>query len=333
MNASSQAKATVVIPNWNGARWLPGCLGGLAEQTFRDFHVVVVDGASHDGSVAYVRETFPAVHVLTLDRNYGFAAAANAGIRVNRSPYVVLLNNDTVPRPQWLGALVDAIEQAPDAVGSIASKMLSMNDPERVDDAGDLLTWQGAAYKRGHGCAAQEYDRPIEVFSACGGAALYRRVFLDDVGHFDERFFAYLEDVDLGLRGQLRGYRCLYAPNAEVLHHGYGSQTRRARYIRLVTRNRLLLLLKNVPAPLLLAHSLDLVYGQFYFVVAYGRPLQSLSGYLLFLRELPHVWRERRAILRNGRIANSDLASRLENGLRDPPLRQLLAQRLQRALS
>ncbi len=331
MHASSMAKVTVVIPNWNGIRWLPGCLDGLAAQTFQDFDVILVDNGSTDGSVDYTRHAFPQVKIIRLRHNVGFAAAANAGIRASHSPYVALLNNDTVPRTLWLDALMDAIERSPPSVGSVASKMLRMENPELVDDAGDLLSWQGGAYKRGHGDRAAEYETPVEVFSACAGAALYRRQFLEDVGLFDERFWAYLEDVDVGLRGQLRGFRCEYVPTAEVLHHGQGSAIPGRRYVRLVTRNRLLLFLKNMPTRLLFAHSLKLAYGQLYFLLAHGRPLQSLAGYLMFLLEVPHVVRERRRHRRSQRITDAELSDRLLDGLRDPPLRQVVLQRPRRA--
>ncbi len=333
MRGCSEAKVTVVIPNWNGGRWLRGCLGGLANQTFEDFRVIVVDNGSTDDSVAYLRDDFPDVEVSCLDYNYGFARAVNEGIRATKSPYVALLNNDTVPRASWLASLVDAIERAPADIGSVASKMLRMEQPELVDDAGDLLSWQGGAYKRGHQSPAADYGTPVEVFSACAGAALYRRQFLTAIGMFDERFWAYLEDVDVGLRGQLRGFRCQYVPGAEVLHHGGGSEIPRPRYVRLMTRNRLLLFFKNMPLSLLWAHGHQFAYGQLYFLVAYGHPLQSLTGYLMFLTQLPHVWRERRKNRLSRRTDNAELSDRLLDGLREPPLRRVILRRLYHAFS
>jgi GT2 family glycosyltransferase len=318
----------VVIPNWNGAAWLPGCLGALAAQTFRAFETVLVDNGSSDGSVALVRRDHPDVRVVTFGRNRGFAAAANAGIRAGApTPYVALLNTDTRPRPGWLESLVAAMVRAGPEVGCLASRMLRMEDPAQVDDAGDGLSWHGVAFKRGHGEPAAAYAREEDVFSPCAGAALYRRPMLEEVGGFDERFFAYLEDVDLGLRCRLRGYRCRYVPGAEVLHHGHGAGIARGRYVRLTTRNRLALFAKSIPAPLLRRHVGRLAYGQWYFLVVSRRPLHSLLGYLGFALLLPHVLRERRRILTGRRIADEALDGMLARDLGAPTLRQALAAR------
>jgi GT2 family glycosyltransferase len=323
MSASSP-KVAVVIPNWNGETWLPGCLRGLFAQDFRDFEVVLVDNGSSDNSLSFVRQSYPQVQIVSFRENRGFAVAVNAGIRAGRSEYVALLNTDTFPRPGWLSSLVETMDSSPPEVVGLASKMLNMSNPAIVDDAGDLFSWYGAARKRGHGRPASEFVQVAEIFSPCAGAALYRRSFLEELGGFDERFFAYLEDVELGLRGRLRGYRCLYVPTAEVLHQGHGSGTPHGRYVRLMTRNRLLLLAKNIPLGLLFRHAWQLVYGQFYFLVAYKKPLHSLAGYVSFLPLIPHVFRERRATMRGMKISASDLDQMLQNELGEPPLRNLI---------
>src|SRR5262249_39310360 len=157
--------------------------------------------------------------------------AVNLGIRAARGEYVALLNTDTVARPDWLAALVRALDESPPETGAVASKMLSLDDASRIDDAGDALARTGAAENRGHGEPAHRFTRRDEVFSVCAGAALYRRSFLDAVRAFDARFFAYLEDVDLGLRGRLLGFRYVFEPAAEVLHKGHGSELPRADYV------------------------------------------------------------------------------------------------------
>jgi GT2 family glycosyltransferase len=322
-----------VIPNHNGAGWLPGCLDALSAQTFRDHEVLLVDNGSRDDSVPLLRERYAHVRLIALDRNTGFAAAVNVGIRAARGEYVALLNTDTRARPGWLAALVQALDQSSPDTGAVASRMLSMDDPSRIDDAGDAFSWTGAAEKLGHGEPASSRSQRGEVFSVCAGAALYRRSFLEAVQGFDERFFAYLEDVDLGLRGRLLGFRYVFEPAAEVLHKGGGSGLPRWDYVRLVTRNRLLLFGKSVPASLLLKHLPQLLYGQLYFLIAYRRPGASLAGYLAFVPCLPHVRRERRRVQASRRIDVEAIDRLLTTRMREPPLRVLLRHRLGRPWS
>lgn len=329
MNMPSKSpQVTIIIPNWNTRRWLPGCLNGLRDQTYQDFQVILIDNGSSDDSVAFVREHYPEVEILAFAENRGFAPAVNAGIQHTRSEYVVLLNVDTVPRPAWLAGLVETIEQSPPDVGCLASKMLSLDDPDLMDDAGNTLSWYGSARKRGQREQAGAYTQLEEVFSACGGAALYRRHFLDETGSFDESFVSYLEDVDLGLRGRLLGYRCLYVPAAEVLHQWKGANIPRPRYVYLATRNRLALLLKNIPLPLLLKHGHTLLYGQFYFFLVYKKPFHSLAGTAACLLALPRILRQRRAIQKRKKISNRALETMLSNELGEPGLREIIKGRL-----
>jgi len=329
MAASSVCpKVTIVIPNWNTQRWLDGCLNGLRGQSYRDFQVILVDNGSTDESVSYVRTHFLEVRVVTMSKNKGFAAAVNVGIKEADSEYVILLNVDTVPRPDWLANLVQTIEQSPPEVGSLASKMLSLTNPNLIDDAGDTFSWYGSARKRGLGEPAVNYDQPTEVFSACAGAALYRRAFLDEVGLFDEGFTSYLEDIDVGFRGRLLGYRCLYVPTAEVLHQGQGAGTPHAHYVYLITRNRLALLLKCVPTALWFKHAYPLLFGQFYFFLVYKKPGRSVAGYFSLLKSLPRIIRQRRAIQKCRKISNHALESMLSSNLGEPALRDIIKARL-----
>ena len=230
---------------------------------------------------------------------------------------------DTLPRPDWLASLVRAMDASAPDVGALASKMLAMADPAVVDDCGDSLAWQGSAAKRGHGQGAAEFERGGDIFSPCAGAALYRKSFLDELGSFDECFFAYLEDVDLGLRGRLRGYRYLFVPSAEVLHQGHGGGLPKARYVRLMTRNRILLLLKNLPARLLFRHARSLLYGQVYFFIAYRRPLAALAGYCSILPLLPHIVQERCRVQKNLKITLAQVEQLLTPTMNEPTLREL----------
>jgi len=330
MTSAVQPEVTVVIPNWNTRHWLQGCLDGLRAQNYQGFGVILVDNSSTDGSVAFVKQNYPEVQILSFAKNRGFAPAVNAGIRQSSSEYVALLNVDTLPRPDWLLALVETMERSPSRVGSLASKMLNLENPDIIDDAGDILSWYGSARKRGLGEPAKAYNKEEEVFSACAGAALYRRSFLEETGGFDESFGSYLEDIDLGLRGQMIGYRCLFVPQAEVLHHSHGSGLSRSGYVYLMTRNRLKLLTKNIPSPLLLKHRRTLIYGQIYFFLVYKRPLHSIAGTISWVATLPHTMRQRRGIQRQKQISNQELDALLSDDLGEIPLRDILRSRLQR---
>lgn len=321
-------KVTVVIPNWNTQRWLPGCLDSLRAQHYRDFRIILVDNGSTDNSIALVQQHYPEVEIVSFPENRGFAGAVNAGIWQANSEYIALLNVDTIPQPDWLANLVQAIETSPPEVGGLASKMLSMSNPEVIDDAGDTFSWYGSARKRGWRQPATDYTQEIEVFSGCAGAALYRRSFLAEVGGFDETFGSYLEDIDLGLRGRLRGYRFLFVPTAQILHQSHGAGLARSRYVFLMTRNRLSLLLKNIPTELLLKHSYTLLFGQFYFFLVYKKPFHSLAGTLAFLFRLPWVLRQRSVVQQCRRISNQAIEAMLCNYLGEPPLREIIKNKL-----
>ncbi len=324
---TNSPKVTIVIPNWNTQQWILGCLNGLREQRFQDFEVLLVDNGSTDNSIALTQQYFPEVKILALPENKGFAAAVNAGIHKSHSRYVALLNVDTVPQPGWLANLVKALDESAGNVGCAASKMLSLQNPNLIDDAGDILSWYGSAQKRGFGESASDYNQAREVFSACAGAALYRRAFLEKTGDFDEGFTSYLEDIDLGLRGRLLGYRCLYVPSAEILHRGQGASTPRPRYVYLMTRNRLALLFKNIPLELLLKHSWHILYGQFYYFLVYKHPWHSIAGTLAFLTRLPRLLGKRKRIQKRKKISNQKLDSLLSMELGEPSLRQIVRNR------
>lgn len=309
---SSSSRISVIIPNWNGCKWLDGCLNALRSQDYADFEVLVVDDASTDGSVDHLKERFPEVRVLPLAGHQGFAAAVNAGIQATSGEYVILLNNDTLPSISFIRNLATAMDGMPLDVGCLASCMLSLDDPMLIYDAGDIFTWYGHGLKRCHGAPVTEIIGDCEVFSPCAGAALYRRAFLNDTGSFDEKFVSYLEDIDLALRGRLLGYRCIFISSAFVLHKGHGSALPRGDYIRFMTRNRLMILGKNIPSSLLLRHLCPLLIGQLALLIQYRRPLDSLIGYLSFLGLIPHVMRERRRIHAASKLSDQEIERLLD---------------------
>lgn len=243
-------KITVVIPNYNGINYLQNCLETLyaQEPDTPSFQVTVVDNASGDGSVEQAERLFPDTRILRLAENTGFCHAVNVGIQASDTPYVILLNNDTKVKSGFIKALYAAI-QRDKRIFSVSAKMLMWDDPDLLDDAGDQYNALGWAFARGKGKPAKDYDKAVPVFSACGGAAIYRRSVLNRIGLFDELHFAYLEDLDLGYRARIHGYRNMYEPKAEVIH--FGSASTGSRYNALKTRlasaNNVYVVYKNMP--------------------------------------------------------------------------------------
>lgn len=243
-------RITIVIPNYNGIKFIEECLASVLaqEQGTPDYGVVVVDNGSQDGSPDLIRRKFPQVSLISLDTNTGFCHAVNVGIRAADTPYVILLNNDTKSHPHFVRGLYDAMEARPGAF-SVSAKMLMWDRPDLIDDAGDRYCVLGWAYARGKGRPAAEYDKPEKVFSACGGAAIYRKSVFDEIGLFDEAHFAYLEDLDIGYRALLYGYENYYEPSAQVIH--YGSACSGSRYNEWKTiqaaANSVYVIAKNMP--------------------------------------------------------------------------------------
>ena len=238
-------RSTIVIPNYNGIRYLENCLHSLEKE---QAYIIVVDNASTDGSYEMTCEKFPAVKTIRFLDNTGFCKAINAGIAASDTEYVIFLNNDTVVE----SGFVQALERVMDKDGSIFSasaKMISMHDKEKIDDAGDLYCALGWAFAIGKGRPEQGYRESYPVFAACGGAAIYRKRILDKIGVLDENHFAYLEDIDLGYRAQIYGFRNVFAPDARVYHAG--SATSGSRYnafkAKLSARNSIYLIYKNMP--------------------------------------------------------------------------------------
>ena len=239
---------SVVIPNWNGLRWLPGCLTALAAQELAPAEVIVVDNGSQDGSLEYLKREHPEVRLIAFTRNTGFAHAANTGIAAASCEFVAMLNTDIELAPDWLRRMVEALGADP-LLGSVACKMLQLTRRDLIYDAGDVLRRDGQCVQRGRSeIDVGRFDTPEEVFGACAGAALYRRDAVLAVGGFDDRYFAYLEDVDLALRLRLDGWTCRYEP-AVAWHAGAASAAQLpGGPERLVARNTLLLVAKAFPA-------------------------------------------------------------------------------------
>lgn len=270
-------KVTIIIPNYNGKHFMEPCLKSLAEQTCKDFKILVVDNASTDGSVEYMKEEYPEIETLVLEKNYGFSKAVNVGIRHADTPYVLLLNNDTTVEPHFVLEMIRAIERSR-YIFSVSSKMIQMYHPELIDSAGDLYTAIGWGICRGAGRSITNYTEDCEIFSACAGAAIYRRELFKKIGYFDENHFAYLEDIDVGYRAKIYGYKNVYCPSALVYHVGSGTSGSKynAFKVKLSARNNIYVNYKNMPVLQLLLNLLPLTAGYlakwiFFLKIGFGK--------------------------------------------------------------
>lgn len=239
---------SIVIPNYNGMEHLSECLNSLEKQTLKPSEIIIVDNNSTDGSKEYIRLNYPDVLIIELNKNYGFSKAVNEGIKISRSPFVVLMNNDTEAEENWLDELYKAIISN-DNIFSCSSKMIRYHDRSIIDDAGDGYTILGWSKKYGDGKYVEKYDADREIFSSCAGAAIYRKSCFERIGYFDENFFAYLEDVDIGYRARLFKYKNIFASKAVIYHKGSATTGSRhnAFKAKLVSRNNIVLIYKNMP--------------------------------------------------------------------------------------
>ncbi|MCI9501056.1 MAG: glycosyltransferase family 2 protein [Hungatella sp.] len=283
MKENTDRKVTVIIPNYNGLSFMEPCMAALDKQRCQNFDILVVDNGSTDGSGQWLREH--KIPTIFLETNTGFSGAVNVGIRAVRTPYVLLLNNDTEPEPDFVGELLRSISRSK-KIFAVSSKMAQLFHRDLMDSAGDMYSVLGWAYQRGVGQSSRGFNRPREVFSACGGAAIYRREVFDIIGYFDEKHFAYLEDIDICYRAKIFGYHNLYCPTAVVYHVGSG--TSGSKYnsfkVRLAARNGIYLNYKNMPWPQLAVNSLPLALG---ILVKYGffKKLGFEKDYVQGIRE------------------------------------------------
>ena len=291
---------SVVIPNWNGLAHVRTCLDSLRMQTYNKFEVIFADNSSNDGSPELVASDYPEIQIVPLDYNAGFAGACNAGMRLARGEIVVLLNNDTEVAPDWLSELYSAFKRHPEA-GSIASKMLLFDQRDILHTAGDLYQVSGIPVNRGVWELDTGQYKEGKVFSACGGAAAYRRDMLNQIGLLDEDFFFSCEDVDLGWRAQLQGWGSVYAPKAIVYHRMAstgGGQTASFHD----GRNVIYLLFKNVPGFVWRMHWTTIISTQLRLAwdslqAWRGQAARArLRGQLAGILAIPRLLRKRREI-------------------------------------
>jgi GT2 family glycosyltransferase len=305
---------SVIVVNWNGRHHLQACLDALAAQQGVDFETLVVDNGSSDGSAEFVRAQFPAVRVVALADNQGFAGGNNAGARQARGRHLVFLNNDTVVETGWLAALRRGADEPGFAL--VTSRVVYMHDPALIDSAGDGVLQWGAAFKRFHGTRAPEAARSGEVFGVCGAACLVPKVVFDELGGFDEAFFVSHEDVDLSYRARLLGYRCRYAADAVVRHHGSATLGRTSAFaVFHGQRNLEWVYLKNSPLSILMrtmpGHLLYTAAAAGYFA-RMGLLGAFLRAKLAAVAGLPRVLRQRAVVQRTRRVGAGAIWSQLE---------------------
>ncbi len=303
----------MTIPTYDGRDLLAVILPSLVSQGVSgEFEIIVVDDGSSDGTPRYLADSWPQVRVV-VQENAGVTAAMNRCLTEARGEYIALLNNDLELAPGFLEVLASELDDHPEA-GSACPKMLDFRDRGLLDGAGDVMRWSGACWRRGHAQRDRgQYDHPEPVISACGGAAMYRRRAVEQVGLFDPDFVAYLEDVDWGVRAQLYGWSCRYVPKASCFHMGSATTDRpslNSKHALLLRRNGLLLTLKTFPATALFLHLPRIVLfnlGWFVGSVRDGLGREHLIAWGQALRMMPATRRKRRAIQRRRTVGRREL--------------------------
>ena len=317
-----QAPISVIIPTWNRRELLQRCLGSLERQTV-SCPLVVVDNGSVDGTPEMVEASFPEVRMIRCPANLGFSRAVNLGIRETDTPYLALLNNDTEADPGWIESGLSALTSLAD-YGFFASRMVNYFNRDLLDSAGDCYSRTGLPYKRGFGHRSDQFPQREEVLGASAGAAFYRRKLFDTIGLFDEGYRLYLEDVELSLRAQLHGFRCLYLPEAVVYHIEAASDPSRvvgmeetpAYYspdrVYWITRNRWQLMLTYQPcrySPLL---AFGWIKSFFYHLLKAGFTRDFLRGLGAGIALSLHALEKRRKMRKTRNLGTGDLCRMLQ---------------------
>ena len=319
-----------VVPNWNGKDVLGKCLDSLLTQTIKPI-IVVVDNGSNDGSLKYVKDKYPGVKLVELDKNYGFSGGVNRGIEYaleSGAEFVALLNNDATAEPNWLEKLVQTAKDNPNA-GIVTGKIMRI-DKKHLDSTGDFYSIWGLPFPRGRNeVDVGQYDAKTEVFGASGSGSLYRTKMLREVGLFDEEFFAYFEDVDISFRAQLAGWKVRYEPGAVVYHHVGATSSKLGNFARYHTyKNFVMLYSKNMPAklffkylPALLVTSLGLLARG----VLRGHLWTYIRGTCAGLKRLPGTFKKRRSVQRSRKVTVEYVDNTLWHGRppRPPKLEEL----------
>lgn len=315
---------SIIIITWNSKTFISTCLDKLVTQTFSDFEVIIVDNGSVDNSLAEsVERKLPFdLSIERLNANLGFAAANNTGARLARGKWLVLLNTDAFPEPAWLENLVQATEKNPE-YSLLASRQIQANRPELLDGTGDVYHISGLAWRSNYNLPTEKFGHyASEVFSPCGASALYLRDDFLQAGGFDEDYFSYFEDVDLGFRLRLCGAKCLYVPGAVVRHVGSGSTGQRSNFsVYHGYRNMIWTFIKDMPTPLiwifLPLHLFAILFFALYLTLR-GQGHAIWKAIFDALVGLPKMLPKRRMIQKNKKIRTGDLLKVMSTGLFEP---------------
>lgn len=307
-------KTSVIIVNYNGETVIGECLEALLRQSEENFEIIVVDNDSKDGSVAMIKQRFPSVALVPLERNLGFTGGNIEGLRRAAGKYICLLNPDTEAANDWLERLVAAMDQHPEA-GVCASRLM-VYGTDIVDSAGDGCAVTGRGYKRGEGQPGLNYQTAEPVFGACGGAMLIRRKVIDRIGFLDDDFFLIYEDTDFNFRVRLSGWQCWYEAGAVVYHKvrsSIGAMSDQAVYYSV--RNARYVLIKNMPLRLILKNLLSHLVQEagcfLYFVVKHGKWRQYINANIAVIGMLPRLLKKRKKVMALKRIADCELETML----------------------
>lgn len=304
---SGNTTLSVVIPNWNGIEMIGECLDSLRKQTLKGIQVIVVENGSIDGSAGYIRKNYPEVILLELASNRGFAGGVNEGIKSSTGSYIALLNNDAVADPSWALELVNAMEFADIA----AAKILHKNDHAKIDSIGDCMSKWGLAYPGGRDQIDENLDASREIFSASGGASIYKRSLLQKIGWFDSMFFAYYEDVDLSFRARLAGAKIILAPKAKVYHEIGGTSKTLSGFTQYhLSKNSMYVFYKDFPLLILIKTLPRFFVVQsilFFAALRQGKISPTLKGYFVFFAALPLVLYKRRKVQRLRSVPNKEI--------------------------
>ena len=326
MTSPSTPLVSIVIVSWNSGKYLPRCLECLSRQTFLDFEIIIVDNGSSDNSLFQLEERNPKLNMLVerLSRNTGFAGGNNLGAHLARGKWLVLLNTDAFPERDWLEELVRASQKNPE-YKTFSSRQLRASDSKLLDGAGDAYHVSGLAWRIGLGYPAEKFGlEAVEIFSPCAAAAMYLREAFLEVGGFDEDFLSYFEDVDLGFRLQLRGYRCLYVARAVVHHIGSASLGERSDFAFYHShRNLVWTYVKNMPSRMFWLHLpehllANLIYTLYYSLRGRGKIL--IKSKFDAFKGLSIATKKRRTIQQNRKVSENDLRKVMQHGLLRPYL-------------
>ncbi len=301
---------SVIVISFNNRKYVDNCLGALLKQTYRDFEVIVIDNASVDGTADYIEEHYPQARLIRAGDNLGFGGGNNLGAANARGKYLAFINMDTQAEPDWLDPLVTMLEENPD-VGLATSKLLLIDEPDRINTCGNDIHLAGFAYLRGWQERASALGWPADVASVSGAAFMISRALFEELGGFDEMFNpAYVEDTDLSMRARLLGYRCRYVPQS-VIYHDYVARFSPEKYY-MIERNRYQMTIKNYSLHTLILLFPAMILSEvvswgFCFLAGTKHMKVKIQSYIWLLRHMGSMLQRRRLVQRTRKACDRDV--------------------------